>query len=600
MLPKHSILSSHTYEAAGSNQATAEPLITDVCVVTGGTGGVRLPLEQNGAKLTVINKTGSNVVVYPGTGGAINALSVNAGYSVPAGKKMSFSSHTATQDKTDWNTEHAASATTATNADNADNLGGVAPSGYVHIAGAETITGAKLFADRTRIGSSTPAGYNTAALFVDRTLAASGSTPGLNIIDTTSGSSYRFFLNATNNTDADLNFYLTEVGAGTKYAAIRPSVNIPLWLGSNSTNVLSITSSALSSTVGLNFGASVAPSTANLSRHLDLYGGTYGLNINSSQLSYHAGSGSHAWYIGGTQYMGVDSTQFVLSSKQAIQHNDSYLRLNQSNHFTSGVYTPYNLRVDGAAQFGGWGGSYTSSAPLRLGHTGGWAYVHAYDGSAYYPLKLIGSTVVIGAASDWVTFTSGDATFNTCQITTAPINSSTSGSNDTSIEVRNSGGTGDGAAAAISFHCQSQYGMHLHLRPDGYFGIGGWSSGSWRWYSGPGGDMVASGNVTAYSDIRLKENVVTFENPLELVSQLRGVQFNWKDIEANDGKRGKKSMGLIAQEIEEVFPELVTLGQDGDTKTVAYAPLVGLLIEAVKAQQEQINLLKAHLGLREL
>jgi hypothetical protein len=94
------------------------------------------------------------------------------------------------------------------------------------------------------------------------------------------------------------------------------------------------------------------------------------------------------------------------------------------------------------------------------------------------------------------------------------------------------------------------------------------------------GNIVATGNVTAYSDERLKSNIKTIENALEKVSQLRGVSFN---------KNDKDQIGVIAQEVQKVLPEVV---QEGDYLSVAYGNIVGLLIEAIKEQQQQIEELK--------
>ena len=90
--------------------------------------------------------------------------------------------------------------------------------------------------------------------------------------------------------------------------------------------------------------------------------------------------------------------------------------------------------------------------------------------------------------------------------------------------------------------------------------------------------------VTA-SDIRLKENIFSISDPIQKVMNLRGVYFTWKD-KSIDGNR--LQMGLIAQELEKVEPELVRKGSD-DHLSIAYSPLVALLIEAVKAQQKIIE-----------
>jgi hypothetical protein len=102
---------------------------------------------------------------------------------------------------------------------------------------------------------------------------------------------------------------------------------------------------------------------------------------------------------------------------------------------------------------------------------------------------------------------------------------------------------------------------------------------------GFGGALTCSGNVTAFSDERLKENIKTLDSKKAL--QMRGVSFT---------KDGIKGSGVIAQEIEEIAPELVITANDEiGTKSVAYGNLVGYLIEAIKDQQKQIDELKARL-----
>ena len=94
---------------------------------------------------------------------------------------------------------------------------------------------------------------------------------------------------------------------------------------------------------------------------------------------------------------------------------------------------------------------------------------------------------------------------------------------------------------------------------------------------------VEAGNFNSTSDINLKENIRQVESASELVSKLEGVHFSWKET-------GKETIGVIAQQIEEHLPQLV---QTGDThKTVNYNGLIGVLIEAVKEQQKQIEELK--------
>lgn len=99
----------------------------------------------------------------------------------------------------------------------------------------------------------------------------------------------------------------------------------------------------------------------------------------------------------------------------------------------------------------------------------------------------------------------------------------------------------------------------------------------------------ASGGSTPWasaSDLRLKTNVVTIQSALSKVMQLRGVDFEWKDPGTHEeGTR----MGLIAQEVEPIVPEVVS--KSGNYYTIEYAPMTALLIQAIKEQQATIDAL---------
>ena len=99
------------------------------------------------------------------------------------------------------------------------------------------------------------------------------------------------------------------------------------------------------------------------------------------------------------------------------------------------------------------------------------------------------------------------------------------------------------------------------------------------------GTIRATGDIIAFSDVRVKENIKTIKSSLDKVSKLRGVEFN---------KIGEdeKSIGVIAQEIEKVIPEVVKTDDEG-MKSVAYGNISGLLIEAIKELKAEIDLLKS-------
>ena len=107
------------------------------------------------------------------------------------------------------------------------------------------------------------------------------------------------------------------------------------------------------------------------------------------------------------------------------------------------------------------------------------------------------------------------------------------------------------------------------------------------WFEFPQSVDSVSGSL-AISDARFKDNVVSLDNALNKVSRLRGVEFDW-----NTGpNKGRHDIGVIAQEVEEVIPEVIhqkkMFGLQ-DAKTVDYEKLTAVLIEAVKDQQDQIT-----------
>ena len=107
-------------------------------------------------------------------------------------------------------------------------------------------------------------------------------------------------------------------------------------------------------------------------------------------------------------------------------------------------------------------------------------------------------------------------------------------------------------------------------------------------YMDGAGNWISTGDVTAYSDARLKSDIVTIEGALDKVSALRGVDYI---------KDGKPSTGVIAQEVEAVKPELVhTADDEMGTKSVAYGNMAGLFIEAIKELKDEVAALKAEIA----
>ena len=110
------------------------------------------------------------------------------------------------------------------------------------------------------------------------------------------------------------------------------------------------------------------------------------------------------------------------------------------------------------------------------------------------------------------------------------------------------------------------------------------------------GSITATGDITAYysSDIRFKDNVVVIGDALDKVKKLRGVKWDWNDS-ASEVTKAAPNTGLIAQEVQQVLPEVVKEREDGYLG-LDYSKMVGLLVEAIKEQQNKIDNLTIELA----
>jgi hypothetical protein len=140
---------------------------------------------------------------------------------------------------------------------------------------------------------------------------------------------------------------------------------------------------------------------------------------------------------------------------------------------------------------------------------------------------------------------------------------------DITAVVAGTGMSGGGTSGSVTLNCT--------INTPGEVGLGNLSSSG----NALAGNFTATGDITAFSDERLKTNIETIPDALEKVNALRGVTFD---------KDGKHGLGVIAQEVEKILPEVVINGEE--YKSVAYGNIVGVLIEAVKEQQKQISELK--------
>jgi hypothetical protein len=114
--------------------------------------------------------------------------------------------------------------------------------------------------------------------------------------------------------------------------------------------------------------------------------------------------------------------------------------------------------------------------------------------------------------------------------------------------------------------------------------ITGLTTSSTKLYFNPSTGTLNSTAFNSLSDITMKTNIQQIPTGLGVINKLRGVGFDWKET-------GKKSFGVIAQEIEKIIPEVVDLNDDLDVKTVNYLAIIGFLIEAVKELDAKIDVM---------
>jgi len=101
------------------------------------------------------------------------------------------------------------------------------------------------------------------------------------------------------------------------------------------------------------------------------------------------------------------------------------------------------------------------------------------------------------------------------------------------------------------------------------------------------GNLTISGTLTENSSLRYKENIEPIKYGLDKVLQMRGVTYNKKD-------NGVKEIGVIAEEIYEVLPEVVLKNEEGEIDSVSYGRITAVLIEAIKDLKKEIEELKAN------
>ena len=241
----------------------------------------------------------------------------------------------------------------------------------------------------------------------------------------------------------------------------------------------------------------------------------------------------------------------------------------------------------------------TTSGNVGIG--GDWG-TYGTNGNPSYPLHVIGIGLASASLRAPIFYDSDDTSY---------FLDPNSGSTFSSLKLN--AGWGGSPYGLAQFTIRSNYPSiaHRNTESGGYWLVHHAVDNTMNWYGGTtggvdaanwarnmyldmSGNLTCAGNVTAYSDAKLKKNVKTIDNALNKVMSLRGVNFDWIST-------GKASIGLIAQEVEKILPEVVLNTEECEVgtaiiidtiKSVDYSKIVSVLIEAIKEQQSQIEELK--------
>mgnify|MGYP000870985202 CR=1 FL=1 len=256
---------------------------------------------------------------------------------------------------------------------------------------------------------------------------------------------------------------------------------------------------------------------------------------------------------------------------------------------TGGAAAPIDLTV---AQLRTMLGSGTQNNTTYLRGDGTWAapgFATAAGSNGQIQFKS-GPNLAADAALQW------DNTNKLLGIGTTPsskLEVANSDGNRHGIAIVNSG-SGIGDAAWLSNATPG--GRVLALHKTGGTGdimqayYNGGSGNSIRLTLGNTGAMWIAGTLTQNSDMTLKKDIADIPDALERISRLRGVSYRWKDPQ----RGAEQQLGLLAQEVEKIFPEVVSTQADG-TKGVAYTSLIGPLIESIKELKADNDNLRAEL-----
>ena len=325
----------------------------------------------------------------------------------------------------------------------------------------------------------------------------------------------------------------------------------------------------------------------------DTLSGTYNMSANSTDVLNFSSSSTN------------DSRGIAFNNRTALSadHNDGYLRLNQGSEFSNGVYTPGVIRadggfhVDGSASIDSSGNIVASKVPTLNQNTTG----NATTATRLQTARTIGGTSFNGTANITpAQCTNSDTVDNLHASSFLRSDTGDTASGDITFsggggaitlsagsDIRSSAGNWTGEANKIQWHSS-----HVYIQSADKY-IFRKTNGTEVLIIDGSGNLTADGNVTAYSDARLKTDISTINDALGICGKLRGVSYKWI-------KNNEPGIGVIAQEVEQVIPEVVltnvstdpATGEETEVKSVDYGKIVGVLINAINELKAEVDELK--------
>jgi hypothetical protein len=306
----------------------------------------------------------------------------------------------------------------------------------------------------------------------------------------------------------------------------------------------------------------------------------------SNDTTYYVDPASGTYLFGGVQNNGAHGSSWIqnrlLAGNNGASTGEVQLRMWCSEPGVSWDWAGfgYNVLNDGGSP-GGFGRPNTSfgQAYMRMTPDGDWLFYNVTRAAARYMTMQLHQTGYVTA-----TQSSRAPIFYDSDDTGYYVNPNSITSLRTIGSWRSNSDSWDGEfTGKIQYHSNSWY---LQFLSNMFFRNAG---GTNVMNCDSAGNVTFSGNVTAYSDARIKENVVTIDSALDKVLKLRGVYYN---------KIGnpERRVGVIAQEVETVLPEVVrsvsdtnpSTGETQELLAVDYGNIAGLLIEATKEQNQEV------------